>query len=217
MQIIGCLYLMRWIYLFIDGISNIIIVYFLGVKFYLFGKDVKIKEKFGEWAVITGATDGIGLGYAKELAKQGVNLIIISRSEEKLNKTEKELTSTYNIKVKTYQMNLVEIEKYEKQLEELHNYSIGVLINNVGTSYEFPDYTHLLSPDFVHNICVLNLKPMIYLTNLLLGDMVKREKGCIVNIGSGAACICSGDPLYSYYAATKSYNLLLLLIIIFIF
>lgn len=177
---------------------------------------MKIKEKYGEWAVITGATDGIGLGYAKELAKQGVNLILISRSEDKLQQTSKDLTVTYNIQVKTYSMNLLEIDKYEKQLEELHNYSIGVLINNVGTSYEFPDYTHLLSPDFVHNICILNLKPMIYLTNLLLGDMIKREKGCIVNIGSGAACICSGDPLYSYYAATKSYLFIYLLIIVII-
>lgn len=46
---------------------------------------------------------------------------------------------------------------------------------------------------------------MTFLTTLLIPDFLNKRKGCVVNIGSGAACICSGDPLYSYYAATKSY------------
>lgn len=100
----------------------------LGVKYYIFDDDIKVKEEYGEWAVITGGTDGIGLGYAKELAKQNVNLILISRSNEKLKEISLQLTKEYNIKVKTFAINLLDIEKHEEELQELHKYDIGLLV-----------------------------------------------------------------------------------------
>jgi len=57
-------------------------------------------KKFGSWAVVTGCTDGIGKAYAELLAKKGMNLVLISRSKEKLEEQAKQLESKYSIQTK---------------------------------------------------------------------------------------------------------------------
>lgn len=57
-------------------------------------------ERYGKWAVVTGATDGIGKGYAVNLAKKGMNLVLISRSDAKLVKVSRELQDAYGVQIK---------------------------------------------------------------------------------------------------------------------
>ena len=68
-----------------------------GLKSYVFPKvfSINYKEKYGEWAVITGCTQGIGKCYAEELAQKGMNIVLISRNRSKLEEVATELSKKY--------------------------------------------------------------------------------------------------------------------------
>merc|ERR1719450_829776 len=105
-------------------------LYFLpkfGVK-----KDLK---KYGSWAVVTGATDGIGKAIAKQLAKRGINIVLISRSSDKLTTVAEELV-TFNVQVKTITYDFSDANNYGQIAEEIEDLDIGILVNNVGISYD---------------------------------------------------------------------------------
>jgi len=61
-------------------------------------------RKLGSWAVVTGATDGIGLAYAKQLAQKKINIVLISRNEDKLRMCAKEIEATYRVKTRIVQV-----------------------------------------------------------------------------------------------------------------
>ena len=93
---------------------------------------VKDLRKYGEWVVVTGATDGIGKQYARQLAKQGFKVVLISRTKEKLEAVAKEIEDDFNVEVRiicfdfTKTTGCNEIEKVIDYLD------VGILINNVG-------------------------------------------------------------------------------------
>lgn len=98
-------------------------------------------KNFGEWAVVTGATDGIGKALAIELARKGMNVLLISRTQQKLDDVEKEIKDLYPVAVKTLAvdcsiMNDENKAKIQAAVDEVSD--IGVLFNNVGVSYDFP-------------------------------------------------------------------------------
>ncbi|KAL6444120.1 hypothetical protein ACFW04_001809 [Cataglyphis niger] len=92
-------------------------------------KTVDLRIKFGEWAVVTGSTDGIGKAYAKELAKRNINLILISRNLEKLESTKEEiLLINPNIEVKVITADFTEGENaFIKIRSQLQDIPIGIL------------------------------------------------------------------------------------------
>ncbi|KAM9312170.1 17-beta-hydroxysteroid dehydrogenase type 3-like [Gastrophryne carolinensis] len=90
-------------------------------------------RKYGEWAVITGATDGIGKGYARELARRGFHIVLLSRTLEKLQRVAKEIEQESGRKVKIIQADFTGgCEIYPKIEEGLKDLDIGILVNNVG-------------------------------------------------------------------------------------
>ncbi len=103
-------------------------------------KRLDFKSRYGEgsWALITGATDGIGKGFTFSLAKEGFNIIQVSRSPEKLKTCEEELRNKYpNIKVVSLPFDFskkVQLNDYSSDFSEiLSKYDVSILVNNVGT------------------------------------------------------------------------------------
>nr|XP_033325770.1 inactive hydroxysteroid dehydrogenase-like protein 1 [Megalopta genalis]XP_033325771.1 inactive hydroxysteroid dehydrogenase-like protein 1 [Megalopta genalis]XP_033325772.1 inactive hydroxysteroid dehydrogenase-like protein 1 [Megalopta genalis]XP_033325773.1 inactive hydroxysteroid dehydrogenase-like protein 1 [Megalopta genalis]XP_033325774.1 inactive hydroxysteroid dehydrogenase-like protein 1 [Megalopta genalis] len=166
---------------------------------------IDLKTKFGEWAVVTGSTDGIGKAYAKELAARGVNLVLISRSLEKLEKTKDEiLRERSGIEVKIIVADFSKgREIYQKLKEQLEDVPVGILVNNVGMMYSYPMYLGEVPEDELWDIISLNVGATTLMTRLLIGKMQKRGKGAIVNISSGSEL--QPMPLMTVYAATKLY------------
>ena len=105
-------------------------------------------RKYGEWAVITGATDGIGKAYAFELARQGLKIFLISRSEDKLVTVEQELKAkgfdAAHLAVDFSNFDAKARAAVKKAIGAL---DVGVLINNVGMSYPFTKFYHELTDD----------------------------------------------------------------------
>lgn len=168
------------------------------------GKNLK---KFGKWAIVTGATDGIGKAYAMALAKKGMSVILISRTEAKLKdvKAEIEAKGYDGVEVKYVVCDYSKFDDKAKQnvKEAIAGLEIGVLINNVGVSYRYPMYFHELSDDEVAAIVEMNVNSTTWMTRFVLKGMADRKKGAIVNISSGSAMYTL--PLLAEYSAAKSF------------
>ncbi|XP_071694083.1 very-long-chain 3-oxoacyl-CoA reductase 1-like [Rutidosis leptorrhynchoides] len=165
-------------------------------------------KKYGSWALVTGSTDGIGKAFAFELAKKGLNLILVGRNPNKLNDVSSEIQTKFpktQIKNVVFDLNgdLSEgIKKISDLTEEL---DVGILVNNAGVSYPYARYFHEVDNELLNNLIKVNVEAISKVTQAVLSGMLKRKKGAIVNIGSGASTIIPSYPLYAVYAATKAY------------
>ncbi|XP_046816303.1 inactive hydroxysteroid dehydrogenase-like protein 1 [Vespa crabro] len=168
-------------------------------------KTINLRTKFGEWAVVTGSTDGIGKAYAMELATRNINLILISRSLDKLENTKSEILNVNpNIEVRIIQADFSKGKLiYEEIKSQLENIPIGILVNNVGKQYSYPMYLNEVPEDELWDIITINVGAATMMTRLIIEGMKKRRKGAIVNISSGSEH--QPLPLMTVYAATKVY------------
>lgn len=171
----------------------------------ILGMTLNFKE-MGKWAVITGSTDGIGKAYAEELAKRGLNIILISRSPDKLKAVAEEIEKKYVVKTKVISVDFTGgLEIYDTIREGLDGHEIGVLVNNVGMSYVYPEYLSII-PDgdkVILDVIKANTIACTMMMRLILPDMEKRRRGVIINIASISAV--SPVPLLTVYGASKVY------------
>ena len=162
-------------------------------------------SKTGKWAVITGATDGIGKAYAFALAQAGLNVVLISRTQSKLDAVEAEIKKTYPVETKTVAADFTKLDIYERIALALKDLDIGVLVNNVGMSYKYPDYITKIQniEEFSNTLLNINIQSVNRMTMIVLPGMEQRRRGVIINISSLSAV--PPTPLLTLYAATKSY------------
>jgi len=162
-------------------------------------------KKLGDWALVTGGTDGIGKGFCMELAKKGMNIILVSRSKSKLEAVAQEIQEKYKVKTKIIDIDFTKDKNARERIEsEIKDMRVGVLVNNVGMSYEHPEY--FLQIDDGESRCQAlvdcNISSMLSVTRAVLPSMVARKKGAVINVSSYAAYT---SPLLSVYAATKAF------------
>ena len=147
-------------------------------------------------ALITGASSGIGRDIAKELAKRGYDIVIVARSEDKLNELKNEIN---NVKVESIPMDISNLDNC-KELYEKVGY-VDILVNNAGFGL-FGKF-NTTDIDREMEMVDLNVKSLHYLTKLFLKDMVEKDKGYILNVSSIAGHL--PGPFMSTYYATKHY------------
>ncbi|XP_076179299.1 very-long-chain 3-oxoacyl-CoA reductase [Ptiloglossa arizonensis] len=166
-----------------------------------FGIDLKTQ---GRWAVITGATSGIGRAYAEQLAEKGLDVLLISRSQTKLESVATEIKERYNVDVRILEADLSEgqavFAKIAKATEELE---IAVVVNNAGASYEHPELFTNVTEDCIARILQINVAAVTGVARAVLPKMFERKKGVLINISSALAVIPS--PYLAVYAASKAY------------
>ncbi|XP_006902259.1 PREDICTED: testosterone 17-beta-dehydrogenase 3 [Elephantulus edwardii] len=160
-------------------------------------------QSMGQWAVITGAGDGIGKAYSFELAKQGLNVVLISRTLEKLQTIATEIEETTGSSVKIIQADYTKDDIYESIKENLKGLEIGILVNNVGMLPSLLPNHFLNTPDEIQNLIHCNVTSVVKMTQLILKHMESRRKGLILNISSGVALF--PWPLYSLYSSSKAF------------
>ena len=163
-------------------------------------------QEYGRWAIVTGATDGIGKGFAIQLAKKKINVVLISRTPEKLRELAGELETKYAIQTKIVALDYTDpdVEAGMTRVEkEIAGLEIGILVNNAGMSYPYAQFFHELSSETIVHLIRVNIEVTTRLTHLVIPQMIQRRKGAVINIGSGAATVLPSDPLYAVYAGTK--------------
>ncbi len=149
------------------------------------------------WAIVTGASSGIGYDISKELCKRGYDLIIIGRRQNRLEALKTELDCNTEI----FCGDLTDADVCRKVYEDYKNFDIEVLINNAGFGAfgEFSDLELNRELDMIDT----NIRAVHILTKLFLKDFVARDRGYILNVASSAAFF--PGPLLATYYATKSY------------
>lgn len=156
-------------------------------------------------ALITGASGGIGLELARLFAQQGVDLILVARSSDKLQALQQAFQEQYRIQVTVICKDLSQETASEALYQSICEADITVdyLINNAG----FGDYGLFTETDWVKELRMihLNIVALTYLTKRFLQDMVSRGEGRIMNVASTAAF--QPGPLMAVYFATKAYVL----------
>ncbi|XP_072006062.1 very-long-chain 3-oxoacyl-CoA reductase-B-like [Engystomops pustulosus] len=164
-------------------------------------------KKYGGWAVVTGATDGIGKAYALQLAKRGFDVVLISRNEEKLQRVAQEIEKQSQQKAKTIQVDFTGgSEIYPKVENGLKDLDIGILVNNVGMSYVSDPVRFLEVDDVPKKIDYTlncNILSMVHMTRIVLPKMLQRKKGLIINISSSTGI--RPYPIMTMYGATKAF------------
>lgn len=159
----------------------------------------------GEYALITGATSGFGYEFSKLFAENGYNLVLVARSEERLNQVAEELMAFYNITVIPLAMDLFYVDTAREIFEEVQHRGIEVtvLVNDAGQGEwgRFADIDLQRSLDIIQ----LNVSSLVALTKYFMMPMLKRGAGRILQVASEAAK--APMPLLSIYAATKAFVL----------
>lgn len=147
-------------------------------------------------ALITGASSGIGRDISKELARRGYDIVIVARSEDKLNELKNEIT---NVQVEVIAMDISNLDNC-KELYEKVGY-VDILVNNAGFGLFGKFNTTDINREM--EMVDLNVKSLHFLTKLFLKDMVEKDKGYILNVSSIAGHL--PGPFMSTYYATKHY------------
>lgn len=153
------------------------------------------------YALITGASSGLGKSISGTLASMGYNLILVSYPDEMLEATTYQFKSMYNIDVKSIPIDLSRKNACKKVAEEVlsYNVDISILVNNVGVG----DVTHFEHTDTAFNrrLIRLNCLVMVELTQFLLPLLKKHKQSYILNIGSQASLF--PVPYKAVYSASK--------------
>lgn len=161
----------------------------------------RLKSSFGDWAIVTGASSGIGLDLATQLADAGFNLIINARSSAKLNQVKLALSGKYNIAVRCVEGDLSKTSGIDKIIQESHTLNVGLLINNAGygTSGLFSDSSLHEEIDMLR----VNCEAVLSLTHYFTQKFKQQKRGGIIFLSSLVAF--QGVPYAANYAATKAY------------
>jgi uncharacterized protein len=161
----------------------------------------RLKTKYGEWAVITGASSGIGLELATQLASAGFNLILIARHLEKLQEVENRLKANTTIEIKILNVDVSETEGIDQIIEATKGLKVGLLIASAGygTSGNFIDSS--LHSEI--NMLRVNCEALLSLTHYFGQQFAIQNHGGIILMSSMVAF--QGTPYSANYAATKAY------------
>jgi short-subunit dehydrogenase len=158
-----------------------------------------------ETALITGASSGIGAKFAEELASRGVNLILVARSQEKLENLAQTLETNCNIKTEIILQDLTQPNGSQSVFEKVQEkgLTVDLLVNNAG----FGDYGAFSERPLSKQTAMiqLNITALVELTHCFLPQMIEKGEGNIINVASIAAF--QPLPYLSVYAATKAFVL----------
>jgi len=160
----------------------------------------------GKWALVTGASAGIGLALAEELASGGTNLVLTARRKDRLDSLAQRLAATHKIKAEIFPADLTNPAAPEQifTFTREKGIEIDLLINNAGFGKygEFPSADKQRLLDMVQ----VNCAAVVHLTHLFLQRMVGRCRGDVLILASTASF--QAVPYISTYAATKAFDLL---------
>src|SRR5690606_24680477 len=162
---------------------------------------IRIREQYGEWALVTGATSGLGRELAFCLASCGLNLLVCSRKQKNLERLQKEITAQHATEVRIYPADLSTEEGLSRLIRETRSLDIGLLVAAAGYGSSGLFYENKLYTE--RNMLLVNCEAPLILCHHFSERFVERKRGGILLFSSIVAF--QGVPLSAHYAATKAY------------
>jgi short-subunit dehydrogenase len=154
-------------------------------------------------ALITGASSGIGKALAHQFAGKGFNIVAVASKNARLDLAAAELRAQHNVEVTEITRDLAEASGPQEVYEEIcqRGIVVDILVNDAGVGQGGPFSDYALEQDL--HLIRLNVEALTILTKLFLKDMLARNSGRILNVGSVAGF--QPGPLLAVYHATKAY------------
>ena len=175
---------------------------------YMIRPSYNLQKKYGNnWAVVTGATDGIGKSYAFELARRGFKVCLFGRNAEKLDEVSKIIKSTYDVETKSIlfdfnthytQDKIIELNEKLMSIDK-----VSILINNVGAASYDPLVK--MSDENIHKQLNINVVGNTVMSKLMIPKLLANngKSGCIF---TGSSAYEAANPNLAVYSASKAYE-----------
>jgi short-subunit dehydrogenase len=163
------------------------------------------KTRYGTWAVVAGASEGLGAAFAASLAARGQNLILIARRAPVLETLAQELRARHNVEIRTIAADLSDARFAEALRAAAEELEIGVGVYNAAYSVMGPLLEH--SVEEALQVVDVNCRGPLRFVHALAPAMVRRQRGALVLMSSQAGF--QGVPTIATYAASKAFNIVL--------
>ena len=165
----------------------------------------QFRERYGPWAVVAGASAGLGEEYARQLAARGLHVALVARRGELANALATDLAKQYGVETRVIALDLAQADAADVVARETAGLEVGLLVYNAALSAIGPFLERTLE-DHLREV-ETNCRAPLMLAHTLGRDMAARGRGGIVLMSSLSATM--GSALIANYAATKAYNLVL--------
>lgn len=168
-------------------------------------RTLSLPNRYGKWAVVAGASEGLGAAFAAELAARGMDLVLVARRGQLLEEIRQQLTEAYGIEVRCLVADLADPGIAEALADAVDGLEVGVIVYNaaytpVGPFIETPD-------DEISQAVDVNVLGPMRTVRTLVPAMCSRRKGAVVLMSSLSGL--QGTPYISVYAASKAFNTIL--------
>lgn len=197
-SLIGVLYVSSKIFSFWRMIASL---------FILPGESLTKYGRRGSWAIITGASEGIGKEFALQLAAKGFNIVLVSRTQAKLDDVAALIRSKYaTSQTKTFAMDFSAVDNeaaYQGLAALVESLDVAVLVNNVGQSHDIPVPFALTPKPELEAIIRINCLATLRVTQLVLPGMQQRRRGLILTMASFGGILPT--PLLATYSGSKAF------------
>ena len=161
--------------------------------------------RYGKWAVIAGASEGLGAAFAAQLAERGMRLLLLARREEVLAELAQQLRQQHDVEVRHLALDLADPELSGKLAPAVADIEVGVLVYNAAVSQMGRFVT--MEEDALERMIRVNVSGPLTFLHALLPPMHERGRGAVVLMSSLAGM--QGSPGIAAYAATKAFNTIL--------
>ncbi len=161
-------------------------------------------ERYGPWALIAGASEGVGRTFAETLAKQGLNVILLARRESVLRDVATAIGQQHGVQTRIIAIDLADADASSRIVAQVSDLEIGFFVYCAGADANFKNF--LAAPlAFAESMIQRNCVIPTQLCHHLCNAMVQRRRGAVVIFGSGAGF--AGTTNMVAYAASKAFNM----------
>ncbi len=164
---------------------------------------MKNLKEYGGYALVTGASAGIGTEFARQIAAQGVSCVLVARRQDRLEALRDELTRAHKVDVRCVAFDLSREDCAERLLEATKDIPVGILVNNAGFGDGGAFETK--RPERMAEMIKLNCIAPALLSRAYVPAMLERKRGAIVMVSSGLGIVAC--PYEAVYGATKAFDL----------
>ncbi len=164
-----------------------------------------LRDHYGDWALVTGASAGIGEAFARALAREGLNVVLSARRKERLEALGEELERLHGVQTRSIAVDLASPEGPDELADAVADLTLGMLVNNAGFGYA--GRLDKQETSRLREMVAVNCVAPTVLTSRILPGMRARRRGAVIFTGS-----VSGRqplPLHAVYSATKAFDMLL--------
>lgn len=162
------------------------------------------KQKYGPWALVAGASDGVGRQFAETLAGRGLDVVLLARRQPLLDELAAGIAQRHGVRTRVIAMDLALADAGQRVAEAVNDLEIGFLVYCAGADAVFKPFLSA-PPGIAESMLQRNCGTLMQLCHALCGRMLPRGRGGVVIFGSGAGF--AGTRNMAAYAASKAFDM----------